>query len=145
MEIRLIERKDLKVCAQLLEQAYSKEPYNETFIKGAALKYVQDKFKKGKKHSFVIIIDNKIGGFIFASLSYWADGPQAIMEEIVVDEKIRGKGYAKQLTDHLENHFKKLGTKTAMLWVKKGTAAHKFHLKNGFNEAGDLVIMFKQI
>jgi GNAT superfamily N-acetyltransferase len=145
MEIRLITQKDLKVCAQLLERAYSEEPYNETFIKGAALKYVQDKFNKGKDHSFVLIVDNSLVGFVLASLSYWADGPQAMMEEIVVDEKIRGKGYAKQLNDHLENHFKQLGAKTAMLWVKKGTAAHKLHLKNGYNEAGDLVIMFKQI
>ena len=79
--IRLIEEKDLDSCAKLLEEAYSDEPYNEKFHEGMALNYIKSKFYNGKDHSFVLIVNGEVKGFAFASLSYWSNGPQAIMEE----------------------------------------------------------------
>ena len=142
-KIRLMQEDDLIRCAELLEDAYSKEPYNEEFIPGSALKYIKNKFEAGKDNSFVFLLDNNIVGFIISSLSYWSVGPQAIMEEIVFDEKVRGKGYAKKITEYLEKHLKEKGVTSGMLWVKRDSAAHKFHLKNNYQEANDLVIMFK--
>lgn len=139
-----MQKSDLNRCAELLEDAYTKEPYNEKFIPDSALKYIQDKFNVGKEYSFVFLLDNKIVGFIIARLSHWANGSQAIMEEIVFDEKVRGKGYAKKITEHLEKYFKEKGVRSGMLWVKRDSAAHKFHLKNNYQEANDLVVMFKE-
>ena len=142
-KIRNMQESDLFRCAELLEEAYNKEPYNEKFIPNSALKYIKNKFKRCKDCSFIFVLNNEIIGFIIASLSYWADGPQAIMEEIVFDEKFRGKGYAKKITEYLEKYFKEKGVQSGMLWVKRNSAAHKFHLKNNYQEANDLVIMFK--
>lgn len=145
MRIRKIKKSDLNECTKLLKKAYSKKPYNENFKPGFGQKYIKNKYQIGRGHSFLIELDKKIIGFVFSSLSYWADGPQAIMEEIVLDEKFRGEGYSKKLNDYLENHFKKSKAKSIMLWVKKDSAAHKFHIKNKYQDANDLSIMFKKL
>lgn len=41
MIIRKIKQQDLLACSRLLENEYSREPYNEHFEKGAALKYLK--------------------------------------------------------------------------------------------------------
>ncbi len=145
MKIRKITKSDLRQCAELLKKAYSKYPYNEKFISKNHLKYIESKYKISKENSFVLEINGKIQGFIFATLSYWANGSQAIMEEIVLDEAFRGKGYSQKLNNHLEKHLKRKGVKSVMLWVKKNSPAHKFHLKNKYEDANDLTVMFKEL
>lgn len=144
-KIRRMKKSDLSKCAKLLEHAYSENPYNEKFIFGNSLKYIKNKYDVGKNFSFVFILDEKIIGFAIASLSYWAEGPQAIFEEIVFDKKNRGQGYAKKMYDYLEKKLKQKKVSSLMLWVKKNSAAHKFHLKNNYKEANDLVMMFKEL
>ncbi|MFH1503710.1 MAG: GNAT family N-acetyltransferase [Candidatus Diapherotrites archaeon] len=145
MRIRKIKKSDLKYCAKLLKKSYSKSPYNEKFVSKNHLKYIESKYKIAKENSFVLEMDRKVKGFIFVTLSYWANGPQAIMEEIVLDESLRGQGYSQKLNNYLENHLKSKGVKSIMLWVKKGSPAHKFHLKNKYKDANDLTVMFKQL
>lgn len=144
-KIKPMQYSDLDRCSELLENTYTKYPYNENFVPGNSLKYLKNKFNIGKDHSFVFLLDKKVMGFIIVSLSYWADGPQAIIEEIVFDKKIRGKGYAKKLMKYIETYLKERGVVSGMLWVKRDSAAYKFHLKNNYQEAKDLVVMFKDL
>lgn len=145
MKIRKIKKSDLKQCSKLLEEAYSKEPYNENFGKGNALKYINSKYKSCKEDSFVLDIDGKVIGFVFSNLSYWANGPQAIMEEIVIDKDFRGKGYSQKLNNRLENYLRKKGVKSVILWVKKKSSAYKFHIKNGYKDGKEISFMFKEL
>ena len=143
MEFRKVEDRDLEECSNLLENAYSDEPYNEKFNEGDALEYIMGKFNDCKGYSFVATEAGKVIGFVFANLSHWAGGPQAIMEEIVVDKNYRGKGVSQKINEALEEHFRSLNISSGMLWVKKDSPAHKFHLKNNYFNADDIVVMFK--
>ncbi|MFA5406512.1 MAG: GNAT family N-acetyltransferase [Candidatus Nanoarchaeia archaeon] len=143
--IRKLERKDFDKCAKLIETAYTDAPYNESFIKGSALNYLKSKFKQCKNNCFVLVINNEIIGFILSSLSYWSNGPQAVMEELVVDKKHQGKGNGKQLVAHLEEKLRREGIKSIMLWTKRTAPAHAFHQKNGYADANDLTVMFKSL
>ena len=142
-KIRPMKKRDLKYCAMILEQAYSKEPYSETFQPGSALKYIESRFRIGKDHSFVLEESGKIKGFVMSSISYWTTGPQAIVEEIAVSEDSLRRGYATRLNNYLEEHFKSLGVRVAMLWTKKNSPAYKFHRNNNYTEARDVAVMFK--
>lgn len=142
-KIRLMENKDLDACARIIEEAYSKDPYNETFSPGSALKFIDNRFSIGKGSSFVMEKDGKVKGFIISSVAYWSAGPQAIIEEIAVSEDSLRKGYATKLNDHLERHLKSIGVRSAMLWTKKGSPAMKFHEHNKYQEAKDVAVMFK--
>ena len=143
MEIRNIQEKDLLECSILLEEAYSAEPYNEKFEEGDVSQYIKSKFHDCEDHSFVAIEDEKVIGFVFSNISQWAGGPQAIMEEIVVDKKYRGKGIAQKINQKIEEYFKSLNIFSAMGWTKKDSPAYKFHHKNGYHDANDIVVLFK--
>ncbi|MDR3150516.1 MAG: hypothetical protein LBU14_02630 [Candidatus Peribacteria bacterium] len=58
--IRNLQENDLRICTNILEKEYSKEPYNETFESDSALKYIESKFKNNKETCFVLVENNKI-------------------------------------------------------------------------------------
>jgi GNAT superfamily N-acetyltransferase len=144
-KIKKIESTDLIKCAELLEKSYSKPPYNEKFSSGSAFDYLKNKFDYYAEHSFIIKEDENIIGFIIINLSYWTNGKQAMIEEIVIDEDRQGQGYGKKLVEHVNNYLKSLSVKSLMLWTRKDTGAFNFHLKNGFIEDKNMAVMFKSL
>lgn len=143
MKIRKKQLRDLQICSKILESAYSKEPYNEKFVKGTSLKYLNTKFKHGD--GFVVEKNKKIIGFVIISLSYWSNGAQAIVEEIVIAPDLQGKGYGKAVMELVNKYLAKKKVKSVMLWVNKNSKALDFHKKNGFEVADDFVVMFKNL
>lgn len=143
MKIRKIKLSDLNSCSRLLRVAYSEAPYNEKFKNGAALRYIKSKYEHGKDSSFVLVDNEEIIGFVFLSMSYWSEGPQAVMEEIVIDEKKQGMGYGKKLVQFVDDYLRKKKVKSVMLWVNKNANAFHFHQKNGYFAGDEYSVMFK--
>lgn len=144
MKIRKIKLLDLSACSHILENEYSREPYNEKFDRGAALKYIKSKYKYCQNSSFVMADEaNKIIGFVFLSMSYWANGPQAILEEIVIDKKMQGQGCGKQLVKFAHEFLVKKKVNSVMLWVNKNANAYHFHQKNNYFIGKEYAVMFK--
>ena len=142
-KIRKIKLVDLAKCVEILEKSYSKPPHNEKFLGGSAFDYLKSKFDYCAEHSFVVKEDKNIIGFIIVNLSYWTFGKQALIEEIVIDEDMQGRGYGKKLMEYANDYLKNLGVKSLMLWTRKDANAYKFHLKNGFIEDENMAVMFK--
>lgn len=139
-----MEADDLPRCAEILEAAYSLPPYDEKFAPGIALSYLNGKFNYCAGHSFVAEAEgDKITGFILTSLSVWVEGGQAIIEEIVVDPSVQGRGIGKQLMMIMEEYLRKKEIHSIILWGRKDAPAHGFHKSNGFGDSDDWVIMHK--
>ena len=145
MKIRNIEISDLEICSKILEKEYSKDPYFESFQKESSLKYLESKFLKNQKTSFIIEIDWKIIWFCISSLSYWTNWLQAIIEEIVIDSDFQWLGYWKKMYFYVENFLKDLWVKSLMLWVQNDANAFNFHLKNGYFKSDEHSVMFKNL
>ena len=143
--IREMRKADLERCAEILEGAYSSEPYNEKFLPESAYAYVAGKFKSCSDHSFVICDEAGVQGFIFWSVSYWSDGPQAVLEEIVVSPDTQGGGLGSKLMNHSFEYLKKLKVKSAMLWALRDPRVTGFHAKGGFEISGEHCVMFKNL
>lgn len=142
--IRQIKEKDLIICANLLQDAYGESPYNETFTGDNAYKYILEKYNNCKNDSFVFVDDNlEILGFIFLRLSTWGNGPQAILEEIVVNPLNQNTGIGKELMNHADDYLNSQGIRSIMLWAKNNERLLNFYKKHGFSKADDFVVMFK--
>lgn len=145
MKIRKINKKDLEACSKILEEAYGKYPYNEIFKDSTALKYIKGKYKNCGEHSFVTIDENNVVvAFIFINVSFWSEGLQGIIEEIVVSPSIQGTGIGKELILYGHNYLNSLGAKSVMLWVKKDKRLLNFYKKQGYLLADDFVALFKK-
>ncbi len=144
MNIRPLIKDDLPACAAILERAYSKAPHNEIFKEGNATAYLENKFVSSKDSSFVSLDDTgKITGFILFNISTWANGKQAVLEEIVVDPEYQNKGIGKSLVEYGDTFLKGNGVSSTMLWAKKDEGLIHFYENQGFSVAGDFVVMFK--
>jgi len=143
MKIRKIKKADLDRCAEILIGSYAQKPYSEKLKRTNAKKYLEQKFNCCKDSSYVAIIENIIVGFIFWQISFWSDGKQSILEEIVIDKNCQGKGIGTELVKFSEKFFKKEGLKSSMLWAKNDKRVVGFHRKNGFRSADDYIVMFK--
>jgi len=141
MKIRKIKFSDLRTCSKFFKLAYSNPPYNEKWQGDNAYKYLVSKYKYCSKNSYVLIDKNKIIGFILVNLGYWTNGPQAIIEEIVIDPKNHHQGLGSILMKNTLLKLNKLKVKSILLWTLKDSLASKFHKKHGFSVADDLVIM----
>ena len=142
--IKPIQENDLVICANLLQEAYSKAPYNESFVGDNAYKYILEKYNNCKNSSFVFLDDeNKIQGFIFLRISTWSNGPQAILEEIVVNPLKQTLGIGKELMKYSRDYLDSLGVESVMLWAKNDERLLNFYKKQGFDIANDFSIMFK--
>lgn len=138
-----MEIKDLPICTKILEAAYSQEPYNEKFINDSAEKYLSIKYYNYSDNSFVLENDGNIIAFIILQISFWGEGKQAIIEEIVVDPNFQRKGFGRQLMEHSLRYFKSLGITSVMLWAKNNERLVNFYKRNDFFVADDFVVMFK--
>lgn len=141
MKIRKIKLSDLRPCAKFFKLAYSSQPFNEKWQGDNAFKYLANKYKYCFKNSYVLVDKNTIVGFILVNLGCWSSGPQAIIEEIVVDPKYHRQGFGSLLMKHAIFKLKKAKVKSILLWTKKDSLAYGFHQKHGFSSADDLVIM----
>ncbi len=104
--IRNIKEEDLVTCANVLQEAYGKSPYDELFVGDNAYKYILEKYNNCKNDSFVFVNDNlEILGFIFLKLSTWSNGPQAILEEIVVSPLNQNTGIGKELMNYSRDYL----------------------------------------
>lgn len=145
MKIRLIELDDLQQCANILQNEYSKAPYNEVFKDQNSLLYIESKYRNAKNSCFVMEDNWIIVWFCFSSISCWSNGLQWILEEIVVNEEYQWKWIWKKLYLYMENFFKSLWIKSILLWVQNDTNAYNFHTKNWFVRSEEHTIMFKDI
>jgi len=144
MIIRKIEKEDLLKCSKILKSAYSCLPYNENFKENTSELYVLNKYNNCKDNSFVLLDkERKIVAFIFLNVSYWSDGKQAVLEEIVVDPCFQGKGFGTLLLEYIFDYLKKIDVKSVMFWAKKNDRLLNFYKKHGCFEADDFVVMFK--
>lgn len=141
--IRKIKPSDLLVCANILEDAYSKFPYGEIFKEENSNKYILEKYNNCKDNSFVFVDDQqKIIAFMFLKISFWANGPQAILEEIVVSPSVQNSGIGKELLGHMHCYLNSLGIKSIILWAKNDRRLLNFYKKQGFSSTDDFVMMF---
>lgn len=145
MTIRKIQTKDLKACAEILQQAYSLPPYNEKFIGNNALNYIKNKFKHCATNSYVAYEEKKVVGFVFINLSTWTTGPQAVIEEIVIAPQAQGQGWGQKLLTFVQQTLKKNKVKSIMLWAKKDERLDAFYQKNGYEKANDFIVRVKNL
>ncbi|MBU1445857.1 GNAT family N-acetyltransferase [Patescibacteria group bacterium] len=145
MEIRNLQKDDVKICSEILQRTYAQEPYNVNFDSKIAFQYIEEKLRFNPEGSFAAVIDGRIIGFIFVGFFTWVEGKQGFIEDIDVDIEFQGRGYGDKLLKHAEKYIRESGAKTVMLWADKHAKALEFYKKRGFSEADELIQMFKKL
>jgi len=123
MRIRKAKLKDLNQIIKI-NKKYLKE-------KGRDWKSL---IKDAENPFYVAIEKNKIIGF--ASLEFQKWNNSAWLRHIVIDEKLRGRGFATKLMEKIKMVGKRRKARVLMAETQPQNTATKFYFKNGFRECG---------
>jgi len=115
VEIIKANLKDIKRIAELLHDYDVYENKLDKRHKIDSIKEIIKFNKKVIKHPnvvfFVLVIDGKIQGVVSGEDRKTAIGKTAIIHQIIVSEKFRGRGYGTMLLSEIEEYFKNRGCK----------------------------------
>ena len=113
---------------RLLEQLTSRpEKLTETVLR--------EIISQENTHLFFLLEDQEIAGMLTVGIYYSPTGGKAWIEDVVVDEKYRGRGFSKQLVTHAVRFVKEQGIPLIMLTSNPArTVANKLYQKSGFEQ-----------
>lgn len=84
-------------------------------------------------HLFFLVKDEQIAGMLTVGIYHSPTGGKAWIEDVVVDEAFRGKGFSKLLVAHAIEFTKSMGIPSLMLTSNpKRIAANKLYQTMGF-------------
>ncbi len=137
LTIREAAAKDIPRLQELYQQlSFNPGDYRKAPV--ADCRKILHQIKKYPNASLLVAEeDGKVVGTTFlAILPGFAHhtAPFAVIEYVVVDEKVRSKGIGKALMDYCKDRAKEAGCYKIMLTSdKRRERAHKFYKANGFN------------
>jgi ribosomal protein S18 acetylase RimI-like enzyme len=129
MKTRKATKKDFEEIANLIKTEYLKH-YKEKWTKNSALRTLDYYWKVGK--IFVAEIEKKVVGFVIVREEYYNDGKSIMVEELVVDGSLQGKGLGRKLMDFVEDYCIKNKIKFVWLITNRKASAFKFYKKIGY-------------
>lgn len=145
MKIRTAENKDTHSIVELLKQLFTQEEefvFNKQKQTNAVKKIVSN---ASFGTIYVASIEDKIVGSVSVLYTYSTalDSKVGIVEDMIIDEKYRGKDIGSKLLKHVIKQAKKQNLKRlTLLTDNSNKKAHKFYKKNKFTKSD--MIVFRQ-
>ena len=130
--IRKAKLSDLKILTKVFIKEYSVKPYNEKWSEKRAYEKIKNYYKQGQV--FVLLIKNKVEGFVICHEIIWDWGNQGFIDELAVSKKFQGNGYGKKLFQHAEEYFRRRGIRKVALMSNTKSKAYNIYKKWGYKE-----------
>jgi len=142
MKIRKAKPKDIKKIGELMNEEFSKPPFNEKSNLKDILKSIRFFHKIG---TIKIVVENKeiVGVIIFKQEQYW-EGPSILIEDLAVRKDFQKKGIGKLLMNDLEKYAKRKKINSIYFLTHKKSSAIQFYKKLGYKHRPNTVF-FKKV
>jgi GNAT superfamily N-acetyltransferase len=132
IKIRPAKTADFNEIFRLLEQLWKYKKADKKLLKIAYLKSMKEK----KYRAFLAVCGGRVLGYagtIILNL-LWQAGTICHLNELVVDERLRGKGIGSLMMNHIETYAKKKKCRGIDLEsAKSRKKTHKFYKDRGYD------------
>ena len=137
------QKKDLKEIAKLMIEELSKPPFNEKTNLKSVLKSLNFYFNIEK--IFILREKGEIVGILEFITEQWWEGKVIIIEDLVIKNKYKSKGFGKLLMKKLEKYAKQKKLKSINFQTNKKAISVKFYEKLGYKVKKNTIFMRKEI
>lgn len=127
MEVRHIE-----ACARIFVASY-RDVYSEPWTVETATDRLREIRETSPDYCFTLKVRNEIAGFICARTFVWYDGTRVWLEEVVVREQSRGRGYGNLLLRTLVDECRNRGVSGISLLSEEGSLAYDIYRRMGLS------------
>ena len=143
MKIRKATSKDYKQIANLMNEEFSRPPFNEKSNLNAILKSIKFFHKIGNIN---LAVENKeiVGVVVFKQEQYW-EGPAILIEDLAIRRDFQKKGIGTLLMKDLEKRAKKKKINSIYFLTHKKSSAIIFYKKLGYKQSKNTVFFRKKL
>ena len=154
MTIRFAEKRDIPGMIELLKQVGEvHHQIRPDLFRSGAQKYneadLEELLKDADRPIFIADMDGTVAGYCFCILQITENNPVLCdrkvlyIDDLCVEETLRGQGIASKLYDHTLDYARNLGCDAVTLNVWYGNGAQKFYEKCGmrFQKIGMEVVL----
>lgn len=142
--IRKMEKSDISACAEILSAVYNNEMWQCRWTRETGEAYLTDYYNGEKFVGFVIEKEGKILGAMFAHEKIWWNNSELYVDEMFVLPEEQRKGYGSMLIKSAEEYVKEKELAGLTLCTNKYAPAPGFYRKNGFEDSGAIIFMYKE-
>lgn len=143
MKIRKANSKDFRKIANLMNEEFSKSPFNEKSNLKDILKSIRFFYKIGNIN---LAVENKkiVGVIVFKQEQYW-EGPAILIEDLAISKDFQKKGIGKSLMNNLEKYAKRKKINSIYFLTHKKSSAIAFYKKLGYKQRKNTIFFRKKL
>ena len=145
MQLKKIEKSDLKSCSELYASVFSGEPWNEPWTSKLAYDRLLNFYNTPGFEGVFVSIEAKLVGLALGNIEPFHFGPMFNLHEVCVSENYQGKGAGTKMLSYLESMLNDKSTKCIYTDTDTRYAAAEFYLKNGFSKAHHMGVFSKAV
>ena len=143
--IRQMRKNDISACTEILCAVYNNEMWQCRWTMETGAAYLEDYFDAKKFVGFVLEENDKIIGAVFAHEKIWWNNSELYIDEMFILPEKQRSGYGSMLINTAEDYVKEHALAGLTLCTNKYAPAPDFYRKNGFNDNGFIMFMYKEM
>ncbi|MCF6461988.1 hypothetical protein C3E89_01160 [Clostridium sp. Cult1] len=143
--VRSISIEDIEICARIFIDAYSKEPWNESYDLEKVKKFLTKFTSSNIYIGWVILEKGQIVGFIVGVIMPYLERDYFRIEDICVRPDMQRKGIGGEFLKRIAFELRNKNIDSIILNTIKDFPTYKFYLINGFIEIESSSTMFLEI
>ncbi len=143
--IRKMKKGDITECTGILCKVYNNDMWQCRWTEETGSAYLEDYFESKKFVGFVLEIDGRIIGAMFAHEKVWWNNSELYVDEMFVLPEMQRKGFGGMLINAAEDFVRENRLAGLTLCTNKYAPAPNFYRKNGFTENEFIIFMYKEM
>ena len=136
----------LPQMSELYNRAFGREPWNDNWNDAFQLnEYMREISCSFNSLNYGLLIDGNLVALSIGLIRHWWEGTNYNVEEFCVSPEFQSKGIGSRFMKMIEADIKKRGLSGIFLQTDKDKPSYGFYQKNGFNELGLHVSLYKRV
>ena len=131
----------LQRYADIYAEAFSGEPWNDTWTVEDAFVHVSDILESKQSYGLEYMVDGRVAGFILGTSMLFHYGRTFEINDLAVAIEYQGQGIATRLLERCISDLKDQGMKAVHLITASEGVLPRFYQKFGFNKEHRVMLM----
>lgn len=146
MEIRKLNRDNIEEIKFIIEEAFSREPWNDDWSDALQFHlYILDLIDNKNSLSIGLYDNGDLVGVSLGRIKHWYTGTEYWIDDLAILPKAQGHGCGSEFIDLIEDFIKKQGIVGIVLFTEKDIPAYGLYVKKQFDEKKERVFFEKHL
>ena len=144
VEIKAMNEETVAMCAELYQNVYKTDPWNEQYSIDEITEYLSRFLKSKTKRAYMLMLDEQIIGVALGLIVPCVGSDYFRLEDICISPQYQRNGFGGEFIKLISICIVQENCDSILLGTQRNYPAHRFYLKNDFKEI-DSVLLYLDI